>query len=275
MNVGVCIHHRDHENLREQFERAKKNGFQHCQLISWDITRWTDEDARFINELCAEFGVEITAFWCGWEGPRKWNFTEGPETLGLVPVAYRFARMQNLLDGAAFAKKLNVNDIVTHMGFIPENPSDPNYPGLRAAVREIAEKLLKNEQNLLFETGQETPVTLLRLFEDVATGNLFVNLDPANLLMYGKANPVDALDVIGDYVRGVHAKDGLYPTNGSQLGKEVKVGTGKVDFERLLRALRAHGFDGSLTIEREIRGEQQLIDILDTQRYLQTLIDAL
>lgn len=118
-------------------------------------------------------------------------------------------------------------------------------------------------------------MVLLRLFEDVGTGNLYVNLDPANLIMYGKANPVDALDVFGDYVRGVHAKDGCYPTNGRDLGPEVKVGTGKVDFPALLKGLKAHGFDGSLTIEREISGEQQILDIKDTQKYLNDLINTL
>ena len=107
------------------------------------------------------------------------------------------------------------------------------------------------------------------------TGNLFINLDPANLIQYGKANPIDALDVIGDYVRGVHAKDGFYPTNGRELGREVKVGEGKVNFPVFLRELNARGYDGSLTIEREISGEQQLIDIRETQTYLQKLIDSL
>ena len=133
----------------------------------------------------------------------------------------------------------------------------------------------KNGQNLLFETGQETPVVLLRLFEEIDTGNLFLNLDPANLILYGKANPVDALDVFGDYVRGVHAKDGLYPTNGRELGHEVKVGEGKANFPALLKGLKEHGFDGSLTIEREISGEQQLIDIKETQEYLNNLIATL
>ena len=89
-----------------------------------------------------------------------------------------------------------------------------------------------------------------------------MNLDPANLILYGKANPVDALDVFGGYVRGVHAKDGLYPTNGRELGTEVKVGAGKVNFPALLRGLKAHGFDGSLTIEREIEGDQQTKDAI-------------
>ena len=273
MNVGIII--RQVADMKESFANAAAQGFHHCQLVGWNPELWTDESAEQINQLTREYGVEITAFWCGWAGPRRWNFTEGPETLGIVPVAWRAIRVQNLLDGAAFALKLGVKDVVTHMGFIPENMSDPNYPGVVAAVRVIAEELKRNDQNLLFESGQETPVVLLRLFEEINTGNLFINLDPANLMMYGKANPVDALDVFGDYVRGVHAKDGLYPTNGRELGHEVKVGEGKANFPVLLKGLKEHGFDGSLTIEREISGEQQLIDIRATQIYLQNLIDQM
>ena len=275
MNVGIIIRHCGGDALRKSFADAAAQGFRHCQLVSWDPEYWTDANAEEVRTLTREFGIEITAFWCGWVGPRFWNFTEGPETLGVVPLAYRAERMQNLLDGAAYARKLGVVDVVTHMGFIPENMSDPAWPGVVAAAKALAVALKEHGQNLLFETGQETPVVLLRLFEEIATGNLYVNLDPANLILYGKANPVDALDVIGDYVRGVHAKDGLYPTNGRELGLEVKVGAGKVNFPRLLAELKAHGFDGSLTIEREIEGEEQIRDIAEAQVYLNGLIAAL
>jgi len=274
MNVGIVIRHRA-EGMRERFASAAEQGFFHCQLVSWNPELWTTENAEEMKALSAEFGVEITAFWCGWAGPRFWNFTEGPETLGIVPVTFRAMRVQNLLDGAAYARVLGVQNVITHMGYIPENMTDPNYPGVVAAVKAIAMELQKYGQNLLFETGQETPVVLLRLFEEINTGNLFINLDPANLIQYGKANPIDALDVFGSYVRGVHAKDGFYPTNGRELGREVKVGEGKVNFPVFLRELKAHGYDGSLTIEREISGEQQLIDIRETQTYLQKLIDQI
>ena len=274
MNVGIVITHTK-DNMEEKFSQAAAQGFHHFQMTSWDPDNWTDEDAEKIRGLCEKYDMEITAFWCGWAGPRTWNFIDGPETLGIVPLAYRGQRVQNLIDGAAYARKLGVTDVVTHMGFIPENMSDPNYPGVRAAVTEIARVLKSFGQNLLFETGQETPVVLLRLFEDVGTGNLYVNLDPANLILYGKANPVDSLQVFGKYVRGVHAKDGFYPTNGRELGREVKVGEGLVNFPRLLKGLKECGFDGSLTIEREISGPQQTADIKETQKYLTQLIAEL
>ena len=275
MNVGIIIRHCGGTEMRKGFADAAARGFRHCQLVSWDPQYWTKENAEEVKAFTREYGIEITAFWCGWEGPRFWNFTEGPETLGIVPVAYRAQRVKNLLDGAAYARFLGVRDVVTHMGFIPENMSDPAWSGVIAAIKAVAREIKRFGQNLLFETGQETPVVLLRVIEAVNTGNLFVNLDPANLILYGKANPVDALDVIGDYVRGVHAKDGFYPTNGRELGKEVKVGDGKVNFPLFLRTLKAHGYDGSLTIEREIEGDEQIRDILETQTYLNDLISDL
>lgn len=105
--------------------------------------------------------------------------------------------------------------------------------------------------------------------------NLAVNLDPANLILYGKANPVDALEVIGKYVRGVHGKDGCYPTNGHDLGAETPMGQGRVDFPALLKGLHALGYDGCITIEREIEGDQQAVDILAARDMLQGILAAL
>ena len=181
-------------------------------------------------------------------------------------------RVKNLCDGADFAHLLGITDVVTHMGFIPEDPNDPLFAGFCIAVRTVAQHLQKNGQYLLFETGQETPAAMLRCFEKVGTDNLGVNLDTANLILYGKANPVDSLDVFGSFVRNLHAKDGLYPTDGMHLGKEVAIGQGKVDFSALFRRLRELGYDGDITIEREIKGEKQLEDILASREYMNELL---
>ena len=223
MKIGTCVHLNDINEMSKKLDELLANGFDSCQLISWKPEVWTDENAEIMNRLIKEKGVTVSAFWCGWEGPCIWNFYDGQITLGLVPPEYRAARIKNLCDGADFAKKLGVTDVVTHMGFIPENPNDPQFAPFCVAVRQVAEHLKQNGQYLLFETGQETPVTMLRCFEKVGTDNLGVNLDTANVILYGRANPVDALDVFGKYVRNIHAKDGKYPTNGHDLGEETRI----------------------------------------------------
>ena len=273
LKTGICVHFNSVDEMSKKFNDMLSEGFDNCQLISWVPALWTDENAAILKKMIDETGVTVSAFWCGWEGPCVWNFYEGQTTLGLVPPEYREMRIKNLCDGADFAAKLGVKDVVTHMGFIPENPNDPQFPLFCDAVRRVAEHLKKNGQNLLFETGQETPVTMLRCFETVGTDNLRVNLDTANVILYGKANPVDALDVFGKYVAGLHAKDGFYPVNGRELGAEARIGDGKVDFPALFRKLRELGYDAYVTIEREIDGEQQTEDIRYAKKYLENIIN--
>lgn len=141
-------------------------------------------------------------------------------------------------------------------------------------MKQLGEYALSKGINIYFETGQETPVTLLRAITDIGTGNLFVNYDTANLVLYGKANPLDGLKVIGNYVRSLHAKDGLYPVNPRELGKEVPIPTGEVDFPKILAYLKKIGFSGHVTIEYEL-GEQSRDYLLKTKSYLEDIISAL
>lgn len=274
MKIGTFIYF-DRDSFEKKISDLKQLGFDSFQLSSWDPAQFTDDNAAFILRTIQKYEVEISAFWCGWTGPCVWDFYDGPVTIGLVPAVTRETRMNTLIAGGDFAKKFGVTDVITHMGFIPENPNDPEFAPFCAAVREVANHLRANGQYLLFETGQETPVAMLRCFEKIGTDNLGVNLDTANLILYGKANPVDALDVIGKYVRNMHAKDGMYPTNGRHLGIETKLGQGKVDFRALFVKLHELGYDSYVTIEREISGEQQIADIIEAKRYLSDIISEI
>ena len=275
MKIGTCVIFNNVEEIENKFKILQENGFDSCQLHSWNPELWTDENVELLQGLINKYGITVSAFWCGWEGPKVWNFYEGQLTLGLVPTEFRMMRIKNLCDGADFAHKLGITDVITHMGFIPENPYDPNFHPFCIAVRMVAEHLEKNEQYLLFETGQETPVTMLRCFEQVGSDNLGINLDTANLILYGKANPVDALEVFGKYVRNIHAKDGKYPTNGHDLGEETRIGEGKVDFRAFFKKLYELGYDSWVTIEREIKegSAEQIKDILESRTYMQNIID--
>lgn len=270
MQIGVLI--RLDEDIRASVQKLRELGFSSCQLCNWEISLCTRAMADRTREALDAFGVTVSSYWAGWSGPKVWNFIEGPATLGLLPPAYRAQRVEDLKAGGAFASLLGIRQVATHAGFLPEDPRVPEYAGMIDALREVALDYASHGQSLLFETGQETPTTLLRAFEDIGTDNLGVNLDPANLLMYGKANPVDALDLIGPYVMDVHAKDGEYPTNGRDLGVEKPLGEGRVNFPALVARLKALGYDGALTIEREIHGDQQIADILRGKAILESLI---
>ena len=122
------------------------------------------------------------------------------------------------------------------------------------------------------ETGQETPTTMKRALEDVNRPNLGVGLDTANLILYGKANPVDAVEIIGPHVKSVHAKDGRWPIDPMKLGEEVLIGTGKVDFLKVFTRLHELGYTGAITIEREISGPQQMEDVEKEKAYLEGVL---
>ena len=249
-------------------------GLEVCQLVCWNPDLYTNELADSVRRESEETGIRITSLWAGWPGPAVWNLIDGPSTLGIVPREYREVRSAALKSAGEFAHWVGLPAIVTHLGFIPEEPKDPLFDEVVAVVRDIALFVKDLGIEFWFETGQETPVTMLRLIQQVGTGNLGINLDPANLILYGKANPIDALDVFGKHVRSVHAKDGLYPTDPMKLGREVKIGEGRVRFPEFVRRLKEIGYEGAFIIEREISGPRQQADIADSIKYLKSLINS-
>lgn len=260
--LGVLIGYNPNTDLVAKFKEAQASGFTTCQLCMWSPPMFKDDKcAENVKNAIAETGFKVTAIWAGWSGPCEWNFTMGPSTIGIVPPAYRLERCKVLMDASDFALKVGVNRIITHAGFIPEDPADPNFAGTVSALRWLCKNMKSKGQYFLFETGQETPVTMLRTIQAIGTDNIGINFDTANLILYGKANSVDALDVFGKYVMETHIKDGMYPTDGMELGHEVPVGQGKANIPGVVKKLKELGFQGSFTIEREISGEKQKRDI--------------
>jgi sugar phosphate isomerase/epimerase len=249
--------------------RVRDLGLPTCQV-------YLDEpDITYAPRLCSALdknSIEATSIVVGGPGREVWDFYEGPLTIGLVPRETRAARLAQIKKGSDFAKACGIAAVQTHCGFIPENPNDPVYKETVAAIREAAAYCKQNGQNLRYETGQETPITLVRAIHDVGLDNQGVNFDLANLILYGKANPVDAIETLAPHIQGIHAKDGLWPTDPKNLGQEVPIGKGKVDFPRIIARLKQINYHGAVTIEREISGPEQVKDVRAAKAYLESLI---
>jgi L-ribulose-5-phosphate 3-epimerase len=250
-------------------KRVHDLGFPTCQVQVQDPG---SDSAANLRAALDKYGVEATSAVATGPGKEIYDFYQGPLTIGLVPREYRAQRIARMKATSDFAVKAKIPAVQGHCGFIPENPNDPAYQETVEAIRTVAAYCRQNGQKFRCETGQETPITLLRAIRDVGLDNVGVNFDAANLILYGKANPVDAVDILGPYIQGVHAKDGLYPTDPKDLGKEVPIGEGKVNFPAFIAKLKQIGYRNPLTIEREISGEKQTADILAAKAYLEKLI---
>ncbi len=267
--LGIVVGVSNKVTPAEALAKVKRLGFSTCQM---SVGPSSPKLAVPIREAAEKHRVEITALMTLGEGRMVWNLKDGPKTIGIIPRDTRTERVAALKRASDLAKACGVKAVHTHCGFIPENPNDESYADAVQVIKEVASYLKGNGQKFLMETGQETPITLLRAIQDVGLDNLAVNLDVANLILYGKGEPVGALDVVGPHVRGMHAKDGLYPTDPYGLGEETAIGKGRVRFPEVMQGLRKLSYSGPITIEREISGPKQESDIAASKIYLERLI---
>jgi sugar phosphate isomerase/epimerase len=218
-------------------------------------TRTPERADEFLAQL-SELGIKISVVFGGFEGESYADIPTVAKTVGLVPPETRAARTREMKEISDFARLLGVDAVALHIGFVPHDKADPMYQEVIQVTREICDHCRGNGQRLHLETGQEPVDTLLGFLKDVERDNLFVNFDPANMILYGSGDPIEALKKLGPYVKSVHCKDGKWSANpGKEWGKEVPFGQGDVGAEAFLQTLKDIGYEGPLTIEREIPEE--------------------
>jgi len=255
------------KNIRESFKEVAELGLQTCQVSCTAEFMIDKLKPKEIRKASKEFGIEISSFFLVFEG-QIYNRVEGISTIGFIPDKFRTKRFKLAKRFSDMVCEIGVKSITSHVGAIPNDPKSPIYLEFVPVMKKFVEYCKKNGQIFCFETGQELPSTLKRTIIDIG-GNAYVNLDPANLILYGMAHPLDAVEIFGEYIKGLHAKDALWPNRDESLGIEVPVGKGEVDFPLLISRLKEKGFMGPITIEREISGEQQKKDILETKKFLE------
>ncbi len=232
---------------------AHELGVPTIQLHAPQAASRAPQRARDFLARVTDLGMQITVVFGGFEGESYADIPTVKRTVGLVPPETRAARLKEMKEIADFTRLLGVDVVGLHIGFVPHDASDPAYGQVIAVARDLCNHCQAQSQRVHLETGQESAVTLLRFLADTGCDNLFVNFDPANMILYGSGDPIEALKQLGRYVRSVHCKDARWAARpGEEWGAEVPLGQGDVGMERFLGTLKEIGYNGPLTIEREI-----------------------
>jgi sugar phosphate isomerase/epimerase len=204
-------------------------------------------------------GLTLVTVFAAYEGEDYTDLPTVARTVGFIPPETRAARERRTLEISDFAAALGVDGIACHIGCVPEDPTHPDYAAVRDVVRRVADYAARHSQTFALETGQEPARVLLRFMEDVNRPNLQINFDPANMILYGSGDPIEALRLLGPRVVSAHCKDGDWPPPGAAgaLGRERPLGEGAVGIARYVRTLTEIGFRGPLNVERETEDPQE------------------
>ena len=248
--------------LDAAIEKVTSLGLTTVQLSTPGPDGRTRENARLVAQRFADAGIQISLCFCGYRGESYSSIQVVRETVGLVPLATRRERLETTYEIADFAAWVGAPGIGIHVGFVSEEWESQEFAGIVDTVGQVADYCNDLGLTMNLETGQETGNTLLRLLETVDRPNLAVNFDPANMILYGSGEPLEALRKVGAYVKSCHCKDASWSEKPTEVwGKETPLGEGAVNIREFVRTLKDLGYTGPLTIEREVSGERQMADI--------------
>ena len=258
--VGVCSWSLQHEGIAQLVERTKQLGLQYVQLALGPLVSLDDKRRHAeLGQLRAS-GLTFSSGMINFPGEDYSTIDAIRRTGGYVPDAEWPVRKAFSSEAAKLAAELGMRTVMTHIGFVP-HPGQPGYDAIKARVQEIAAVLKKHNVDLLLETGQEPAKELLAFLNDLGADNVFINFDPANMILYGAGDPVEAMQILAARIRHVHVKDATASTDpGVGWGEEVPFGEGEVGPERFLNALKSIGYTGPLAIEREA-GNDRMGDV--------------
>jgi L-ribulose-5-phosphate 3-epimerase len=256
--VGVCSWSFQVSSIGELEEILPAVGTDVVALACGDPTHasWVEGDGLPAAALAA--GMRIVGTMIGFDGESYSSPAAFLKTGGFSDPATRGPRLERLAWALERTRALGVSDLTLHAGTVPD-ADDPARPGFLDALRQAGAVAHDAGVTLCIETGSEPADVLAACLAEVASTGLMVNFDPANLVGSGHGDPVEAVGILGRYIRGVHIKDALLPESPGVWGEEVPVGQGRADIPGVLAALAAVGYTGPLCIEREGGTREQRI----------------
>jgi sugar phosphate isomerase/epimerase len=250
----------DHEPLK--MIRAVKSLGLRCGHLGFTGAVDLSGLGEVYKKALADEDFAVTAVFAAYDGESYADIPTVQDTVGFIPAATREAREKRTYEVIDMTAAIGVPIFACHIGFVPEDHSDPVYAPVRDMVRRICDYCAARGITFALETGQEPAETLLHFLEDVDRPNLKLNFDPANLILYGTSEPIAALKLVGKHVVSCHCKDGNWPDKAQPgtLGTEMPLGEGSVGMANFVNTLKEIGYTGPLTIEREVALDQDMDD---------------
>ncbi|MGC4006634.1 MAG: sugar phosphate isomerase/epimerase family protein [Pirellulales bacterium] len=267
--LGFCSWSVRPESIDDLLSAASQIGLKRVQL---HLNPLCDEGKSWFATAAKlqKAGIAIGSGMVGCVGEDYTTIESIHRTGGVVPDDTWPSTFTNLHIAAPLIAALGIERVTMHAGFIPSDTADPIYAKVLDRIRKVADLFGGYGASVALETGQEAAPTLKRFFQDVERENVFINFDPANMLLYGSGDPIDALKLLLPHVGSCHIKDGVRSAKTGEWGEEVPVGKGQVPWKEFFAVLDDGKFAGDLMIEREA-GEQRILDIRHAVDELRTL----
>jgi len=250
-------------------DAVRSCGLSAVQLALDPLRRGEWDPAATVKRL-GEAGISVVSGMMEMEGEDYSSLESIRETGGLRPDATWETNLVAASANAALAAALDLELVSFHAGFLPHDPADPERGRMLDRLNAVAEAFAARGVAIALETGQESAETLLGVLEALGREDVGVNFDPANMILYGMGDPVEAVRRLGPHVRQVHVKDARPPREPGTWGEEVPVGTGAVDWPSFLAAVEAVAPEADWVIEREA-GEQRATDVRAAVNHLAAL----
>jgi L-ribulose-5-phosphate 3-epimerase len=257
--LAVCSWSLLPKNPRDLVEKLSATGIRRVQLELGPIFQspeiWGETETIF-----REHNVSIVSGMCRCVGEDYSTLNSIRTTGGIAPDATWDQNLKNIRAAAALAKKLKLKLVTFHAGFLPSDESHPTFAKMLQRLDTVADIFMVHNILLGLETGQETAPELAKLLHKLGHPNIGVNFDPANMILYDKGDPVQALHTLAPWIRQVHIKDAQRTKIPGKWGEEVVVGKGEVDWRKFFATFKQVIFNVNLAIEREF-GNQRVADI--------------
>jgi L-ribulose-5-phosphate 3-epimerase len=271
-DLAVCSWSLNPSGMEDLVNGVRELGLSHVQLALAPLLFLDDKQKYRELGFLRNSGVTLTAAMIGFPGEDYATIPRIRATGGFLPDETWSLRRQLTIQAARLANELDIKILTTHVGFIPQS-NHADYPKLLGRVVEVGAALGEQGVTLAMETGQETASELLQFLNDLPRHNVTVNFDPANMILYGSGNPIEAIRVLDRHIVHVHVKDAISSAQpGVEWGRTAAVGQGEIDWAQFLLALKEVGYIGPLAIEQE-SGKQRLELVREAIKTLETVVE--